>query len=111
MACAGVVALGFLTAALAAVPAESPTARAEEHVRKACAVVWANAAPYQIERCTDRAMAALGEDELARYSELQRTLKESESELQTCKAELKQLQSDPSGTKVSRKQPDNPTER
>lgn len=73
---------------------ESTTARAEEHVRKACEVVWMNAAAYQVQRCTERAMAALGEDDRLRDNELKRMLIESEKDLESCQAELDGLRDD-----------------
>ena len=60
------------------------------HLRKACEVVWTNADEYQIERCTRRAMAAMGDDNRLRDNELKRLLMSSERELETCKQELTQ---------------------
>lgn len=90
MRCAGAFVLGFLAAAVVAASG-SATSLAQEHVRKACELIWAEAAPYQIQRCTERAMAALGEDERLRYGELTRMLIASDTELESCKAELIEL--------------------
>ena len=58
------------------------------HLRRACEVVWTNATEYQIERCTKRAMAAMGNENRLRDKELKRLLMSSERELETCKQEL-----------------------
>ena len=63
---------------------------AEVHLRKACEVVWTNATEYQIERCTKRSMAAMGDENRLRDNELKRLLISSERELETCKQELNQ---------------------
>lgn len=82
---------------------ESPTAVAKEHATKACEAVWANAAPVKIERCVTRTMAALGRDEQLRYNDLARRHIDTGKELESCKADLSQLRSEQTGTKVSRK--------
>jgi hypothetical protein len=79
----------------------SSTAKAMEQVRKACELVWTNAAAYQIQRCTERAMAALGEDERLRDNELKRMLIESEKELEACRAELADLRDDVAATETT----------
>ena len=61
---------------------------AEVHLRRACEVVWTNATNSQIERCTRRAMAAMGDENRLRDNELKRLLMSSERELETCKQEL-----------------------
>ncbi len=63
---------------------------AEVHLRKACEVVWTNADVYQIDRCTKRAMSAMGDENRLRDNELKRLLMSSERELETCKQELNQ---------------------
>jgi hypothetical protein len=63
---------------------------AEVHLRKACELVWTNADVYQIERCTKRAMSAMGDTNRLRDNELKRLLMSSEQELETCKQELNQ---------------------
>ena len=96
---AGALLGGFVAIVVGVVSAsESPTTLAQEHVRKACELVWAKAAPHQIDRCTERAMAALGEDERLRYAELTRMLIASDLELESCKAELVELQRSFTGT-------------
>jgi len=92
---------------------QSSTAKALAQVRKACELVWANAAPYQIRRCTERAMAALGEDERLRDNELKRMLIESENELEACRAELADLRDDiaASETTAAKRNPRFPSRR
>jgi hypothetical protein len=61
---------------------------AEVHLRRACEIVWTDASDYQIDRCTQRAMAAMGDENRLRDNELKRLLMSSERELETCKQEL-----------------------
>lgn len=75
-------------AAATASPSESKTARAEEHLRKACELIWENSTPYKIEHCTKRAMAALGDEDRLRDNELKRLLIASERELDRCEEAL-----------------------
>ena len=63
---------------------------AEVHLRKACELVWTNADVYQIDRCTGRAMSAMGDENRLRDNELKRLLMSSERELESCKQELNQ---------------------
>jgi len=63
---------------------------AEVHLRKACELVWTNTDVYQIDRCTKRAMGAMGDVNRLRDNELKRLLMSSERELETCKQELNQ---------------------
>jgi hypothetical protein len=67
---------------------------AEVHLRKACELVWTNADVYQIERCTKRAMSAMGDTNRLRDNELKRLLMSSERELETCTQELNQAVDD-----------------
>jgi hypothetical protein len=69
---------------------ESNTARAESYIRKACESVWGEASEYQVERCTDRAMASLDDTNRLRDNELKRLLMDSERELDRCRQELDQ---------------------
>ncbi len=89
----GVIALALTLLAVAAVSSTSPssTARAEQHLRQACEIVWSSEKPQQIERCTRRAMAALGNDDRLRDNELKRMLVDSEHELEACRVELAAL--------------------
>ena len=83
--------LAVLTVVLAtATPSNSSNkaAEAEVHLRMACEVVWTDATDYQIDRCTKRAMAAMGDENRLRDNELKRLLMSSERELETCKQEL-----------------------
>lgn len=73
---------------------ESKTARAAEHLRKACELIWENATSYKIEHCTKRAMAALGEEDRLRDNELKRLLIASERELDRCQAALGRARAD-----------------
>lgn len=66
------------------VRAESRAAQAEHHLREACELVWAGAAPYKIDQCTKRTMGAMGDENRLRDNELKRMLIASEQELQTC---------------------------
>jgi hypothetical protein len=50
-----------------------------------------NAAEYEIQRCSERAMAALGEHDRLRDNELKRLILESEKELEACQAERDEL--------------------
>jgi hypothetical protein len=59
-----------------------------DHLKKACEAVWKTGTPYQVERCTRRAMAALGDENRLRDNELKRLLHQSERELKACSAEL-----------------------
>ena len=70
---------------------ESATGKAHEHVRKACELVWSAAPAHEIDRCTERAMAALGEHDQLRDSELKRLILDSDQELETCRAEREEL--------------------
>ncbi len=67
----------------------SNTHEVEKHLRQACEIVWA-AAPYQVERCTRRAMSAMSDDNRLRDNELKRMLTASDRELEECKVELHQ---------------------
>lgn len=63
----------------------------EDHLRKACEISWAGpTAPSvaKIERCTKRAMAAMGTDDRLRDNELKRLLMQSEHDLAKCGLEL-----------------------
>ncbi len=64
---------------------ENKASEAESHLRKACELDWTNADVYQIERCTKRAMSAMGDTNRLRDNELKRLLMSSERELETCK--------------------------
>lgn len=70
---------------------ESATAKAHEHVRKACELVWSGAPVHEIDKCAERAMAALGEHDQLRDSELKRLILDSDKELETCRAERDEL--------------------
>ncbi len=61
------------------------------HLKKACEVVWKSGTAYQIDRCTRRAMAALGEENRLRDNELKRMLIQSDRELETCSDALEEL--------------------
>lgn len=83
--------LAVLTILLAAATpsgSANKASEAEVHLRKACEVVWTDATDYQIDRCTKRAMAAMGDENRLRDNELKRLLMSSERELETCKQEL-----------------------
>jgi hypothetical protein len=82
------VALSVVLATASPTGAVNKASEAESHLRKACEVVWTHATDYQIERCTKRAMAALGDENRLRDNELKRLLMSSERELETCKQEL-----------------------
>ena len=81
------LALAIVTITAEQAGSESNVARAEEHLRKACELVWAGAA-YQVERCTRRAMAALSEHNELRDNELKRLLLDSENALESCQSQL-----------------------
>ena len=83
-----VVGLALVLVAAAPSSSENPAAEAEHHLRKACEIVWSGSHEYQIERCTKRAMAAMGDENRLRDNELKRLLMSSERELETCKKEL-----------------------
>lgn len=68
----------------AEVRAQSQAAQAEQHLRKACELVWAGTSPYKVDHCTKRAMAAMGDENRLRDNELKRMLIASERELETC---------------------------
>ena len=99
-------ALGLVVGYVAPSAGHSSTAEAQEHLRRACEITWANAEPSEIEQCTKRAMAALGHDDLLRDNELKRLLIDSDRELESCKEALDQARdelakiksSDSSGT-------------
>lgn len=80
----------FTVILAAAAPSHSgnKASEAESHLRKACELVWTNATDYKVDRCTRRAMAALGDENRLRDNELKRLLVSSQRELQTCKQEL-----------------------
>lgn len=88
----GSILAAFAVVIVTATPSGSGNKATEAvvHLRKACEVVWTNADEYQIERCTRRAMAAMGDDNRLRDNELKRLLMSSERELETCKQELTQ---------------------
>ena len=76
------------TPAAAPAGAQAEAAEAERLLRQDCEVVWASAAPYRIDQCTRRAMAALADENRLRDNELKRMLITSERELEECNAEL-----------------------
>ena len=88
----GAILAAFVVVIATATPSGSgnKASEAEVHLRRACEVVWTNATEYQIERCTKRAMAAMGDENRLRDNELKRLLMSSERELETCKRELNQ---------------------
>ena len=90
---AAALALATLTFAVAAASSTSSSnvSEAQTHLRKACEIVWSGANQYEIDRCTERTMAAMSDHERLRDSELKRLLFESEEELETCQAELHRL--------------------
>ncbi len=83
-----IAALSMVDVSAAPSVGQSSTAQAEEHLRQACEIVWARAKPYQIERCTRRAMAMLGNNDQLRDNELKRLLVDSERELESCRQTL-----------------------
>ena len=88
----GAILAAFVVVIATATPSGSgnKASEAEVHLRRACEVVWTNATEYQIERCTKRAMGAMGDENRLRDNELKRLLMSSERELETCKQELTQ---------------------
>jgi len=86
----GAILAAFVVVMATATPSGSgnKASEAEVHLRKACELVWTNAHEFQIERCTRRAMAAMGDENRLRDNELKRLLMSSERELETCKQEL-----------------------
>lgn len=86
--------------------AESPAAEAEQHLRKACEIVWAGATPYKIDHCTKRAMAALADENRLRDNELKRMLIASERELETCTQALSQARGQHADVAAARQDPD-----
>ena len=88
----GAILAAFVVVIGTATPSGSgnKASEAEVHLRRACEVVWTNATDSQIERCTRRAMAAMGDENRLRDNELKRLLMSSERELETCKQELTQ---------------------
>ncbi|TDI46126.1 MAG: hypothetical protein E2P02_05815 [Acidobacteria bacterium] len=64
------------------------------HLKKACEVVWTRGTTYQIDRCTRRAMAALGDENRLRDNELKRMLMQSDRELETCSDALEELKAE-----------------
>ncbi len=79
-AAATMVTILVLLVALA--PVQDEALRAEKLLRQACEVVWEDATPYVIDRCTKRAMAALGDNDRLRDNELKRLLIDCERELE-----------------------------
>lgn len=69
----------------------SNAAEAQTHLRKACEIVWSGTNQYEIDRCTERTMAAMSDHERLRDSELKRLLFASEEELEICRAELHRM--------------------
>jgi len=104
-----VIAVATITLTAEHAKAESNVAKAEEYTRKACELVWMDAAPFRIEQCTRRAMAALSEHNQLRDNELKRLLLDTEGELETCEAQLTERQDreagDPSLTAKRRERP------
>ncbi len=88
--------LALVTVVVTAEPSrcESNAAQAEVYVRKACESVLGNAAQYQVERCTLRAMASMGDVDRLRDNELKRLLVDSERGLDTCREELDRVKED-----------------
>ncbi len=88
----GAILAAFVVVIATATPSGSgnKASEAEVHLRKACEVVWTAATGSQIESCTRRAMAAMGDENRLRDNELKRLLMSSERELETCKQELTQ---------------------
>ena len=80
----GAILAAFVVVIAAATPSGSgnKASEAEVHLRKACEVVWTAATDSQIERCTRRAMAAMGDENRLRDNELKRFLMSSERELE-----------------------------
>ena len=88
---AALAALAVVLAAATPSGSGNKASEAEVHLRKACEVVWSGASDYQIDRCTKRTMAAMGDENRLRDNELKRMLMSSERELETCKEELTEL--------------------
>ncbi len=88
----GAILAAFVVVIATATPSASGNKASEAEVllRKACEVVWTNTSAYQMERCTKRAMAAMGDENRLRDNELKRLLMSSERELETCKQDLNQ---------------------
>lgn len=88
----GTILAAFAVVMATAAPSGSgnKASEAEAHLRKACELVWTNADVYQIDRCTKRAMSAMGDTNRLRDNELKRLLMSSERELETCKQDLNQ---------------------
>ena len=75
----GAILAAFVVVITTATPSGSgnKASEAEVHLRRACEVVWTNATEYQIERCTKRAMGAMGDENRLRDNELKRLLMSS----------------------------------
>ena len=104
----GTILAAFVVVIATATPSGSgnKASEAEAHLRKACEVVWTNADVHQIERCTRRAMAAMGDENRLRDNELKRLLMSSERELETCKQELNQAMGNHTDVAAARHEPE-----
>ena len=81
-----VTAATLVTIASVMIPTlQSEASRAEKILRQACEIVWPDATVYQVDRCTHRAMAAMGDENRLRDNELKRLLIDCERELQKLK--------------------------
>ena len=81
-----------------AAPAQTEATDAMEHLKKACKAVWKTGTAYQIDRCTRRAMAALGDENRLRDNELKRMLIQSDRDLESCSEKLEKLRDEASNT-------------
>jgi len=104
----GAILAAFVVVMATATPSGSgnKASEAEVHLRKACELVWTNAHEFQIERCTRRAMAAMGDENRLRNNELKRLLMSSERELETCKQELNEASGNHADIADARHQPE-----
>ena len=79
-------------------PEQAEAADAIVLLKKACEVVWKSGTAYQIDRCTRRVMAALGDENRQRDNELKRMLIQSDRELETCSDALEKLKAEASSS-------------
>ncbi len=99
--------LATLLMVVVTVPSAGARAKAAEqaeavdavaHLKKACEAVWKSGTAYQIDRCTRRAMAALGDENRLRDNELKRMLVQSDRELEVCSDALEKLKAEASSS-------------
>ena len=92
--------LSTLLIAVVAAPcvhAQTEASNAIELLERACKAVWKTGTTFQIDRCTRRAMAALGDENRLRDNELKRMLMQSDRDLVVCSDKLEKLEDEASG--------------